>query len=155
MPLPNLIPLQPLYRYKLMVWDPKETIESVGLGKSDRKRSTRVAEAIRMELSMLFLQKVRDEKLSDVTVTNVRVTDDLKSARIFYTVPGSDKVKKEAANALKRASGFVRSHLAKVLNLRYTPSILFEYDAKADKVEELEQLFSEIASERRGDEHDS
>ncbi|MEN8200023.1 MAG: 30S ribosome-binding factor RbfA [Thermodesulfobacteriota bacterium] len=138
-----------------MVWDPKETIESVGLGKTDRKRSTRVAEAIRMELSMLFLQKVRDQKLSDVTVTNVRVTDDLKSARVFYTAPGDDKVRKETAHALKRASGFVRSHLAKILNLRYTPSVIFEYDTKADKVEELEQLFSEIASERRNNEPDS
>ncbi|MEN8190889.1 MAG: 30S ribosome-binding factor RbfA [Thermodesulfobacteriota bacterium] len=138
-----------------MVWDPKETIESVGLGKQERKRSTRVAEAVRMELSVLFLQKVRDQKLSDVTVTNVRVTDDLKSARIFYTVPGDEKVRKRVAEALKRAQGFVRSHLAKVLNLRYTPSLTFEYDSKADKVEELEQLFSEIASERRRDDQDS
>lgn len=137
------------------MWDPKETIESVGLGKRERKRSTRVADAIQMELSMFFLQKVRDQKLSDVTVTNVRVTDDLKSALIFYTVTGDEKDRRQAADALKRATGFVRSHLAKVLNLRYTPALRFEYDTKADKVEELEQLFAEIASERSGDDQDS
>ncbi|MCF8057086.1 MAG: 30S ribosome-binding factor RbfA [Desulfocapsa sp.] len=135
--------------------DPKETIESVGLVKRERKRSARVADAIQMELSMFFLQKVRDQKLSDVTVTNVRVTDDLKSALIFYTVTGDEKIRHQAADALKRATGFVRSHLAKVLNLRYTPTLRFEYDTKADKVEELEQLFAEIASERSGDEPDS
>ena len=137
------------------MWDPKETIESVGLGKRERKRSVRVADAIRMELSILFLQKVRDQKLSDVTVTTVRVTDDMRSARIFYTVAGDEKTRRRAAEALKRATGFVRSHLAKILNLRYTPALRFEYDTKADKVEELDQLFAEIASERRGDDGDS
>jgi len=137
------------------MWDPKETIESVGLGKRERKRSERVADAVQKELSILFLQKVRDEKLSDVTVTSVRVTDDLKNARVFYTTYGDDAERKKTAEALRRAAGFVRSHLAKVLNLRYTPSIRFEYDLKADKVQELDQIFAEIALERKADESDS
>ncbi len=130
------------------MWDPKETIESVGLGKVERKRSTRVADAIRMELSVLFLQKVRDQKLCDVTVTGVTMTDDLKSANVLYTVPGSEKKQKKVAEALKRATGFVRSHLARVLNMRYTPSLQFIYDMKAEKVQEMEELFQEIAAER-------
>ncbi len=137
------------------MWDPKETIESVGLGKRERKRSERVGDAVQKELSVLFLQKVRDDKISDVTVTNVRVTDDLRVARVFYTTHGDEKSRKKTAAALKRAAGFVRSHLAKTLNLRYTPSICFEYDLKADKVEELEQIFAEIALERKVDENNS
>lgn len=137
------------------MWDPKETIESVGLGKRERKRSERVADAVQKELSVLFLQKVRDDKISDVTVTNVRVTDDLRVARVFYTTHGDEKSRKKTAAALKRAAGFVRSHLAKTLNLRYTPSICFDYDLKADKVEELEQIFAEIALERKVDENNS
>ena len=130
------------------MWDPKETIESVGLGKRERKRSTRVAEVIQMELSLFFLQKVRDQKLSDVTISRVEVTDDLKNARIFYTVTDGDKTRKQASNALKNATGFVRSHLAKILNLRYTPALKFIYDAKAEKVREIESLLDEISSER-------
>jgi ribosome-binding factor A len=137
------------------MWDPKETIESVGLGKRERKRSTRVAEAIQMELSLFFLQKVRDQKLSDVTISRVEVTDDLKSARIFYTITGGEKAGKQASVALKNATGFVRSHLAKILNLRYTPALKFIYDAKAEKVREMEALLDEIASERSGSEGDS
>ena len=137
------------------MWDPKETIESVGLGKRERKRSERVADAVQKELSMLFLQKVRDEKLSDVTVTNVRITDDLKNGRIFYTTHGDEKERKKTAASLRRAAGFVRSHLAKALNLRYTPSIRFEYDLKADKVEELDQIFADIARERKVDDNNS
>jgi ribosome-binding factor A len=133
------------------MWDPKETIESVGLGKRERKRSTRVAEVIQMELSLFFLQKVRDQKLSDVTISRVEVTDDLKNARIFYTVSGGEKTRKQASNALKNATGFVRSHLAKILNLRYTPALKFIYDAKAEKVREIESLLDEISSERSRD----
>lgn len=138
-----------------MIWDPKETIESVGLGKRERKRSERVADAVRKELSVLFLQKVRDEKLSDVTITTVYVTGDLKIASVFYTIPGDEKERKQVAKALKRASGFVRSHLAKIMNLRYTPSVQFEYDTKADKVEALDEIFAEIARERKSDASDS
>ncbi len=137
------------------MWDPKEIVESVGLGKKERKRSDRVADAIRKELSVFFLHKVRDVKLRDVTITSVQVTDDLKSGRIFYTTLGDAASRKVTHTALTGAVGFVRSHLAKVLNLRYTPAIRFEYDVKADKVEELDQLFAEIASERRGSENDS
>jgi len=137
------------------MWDPKETIESVGLGKRERKRSDRVADAVQKELVMLFLQKVRDEKLRDVTITTVKITDDLKSGRVFYTTHGDDGERKQVALALKKASGFVRSHLAKTLNLRFTPTVIFEYDTKADKVAELDQIFAEIALERRSDAKDS
>jgi ribosome-binding factor A len=137
------------------MWDPKEIIESVGLGERERKRSTRVAEVIQMELSLFFLQKVRDQKLSDVTISRVEVTDDLKNARIFYTVTGEEKTRKQASNALKNATGFVRSHLAKILNLRYTPALKFIYDAKAEKVKEIESLLDEISSERSRGEGDS
>ncbi len=137
------------------MWDPKETIESVGLGKRERKRSTRVADAIQMELSLFFLQKVRDQKLSDVTISRVEVTDDLRSARIFYTVSGGEKAGRQAASAIKNATGFVRSHLAKILNLRHTPSLTFFYDAKAEQVREMETLLDQIASERNGREGDS
>lgn len=137
------------------MWDPKETIESVGLGKQERKRSTRVADAIQMELSLFFLQKVRDQKLSDVTISRVEVTDDLKSARIFYTVTGGEKGRNRASAALKNATGFFRSHLAKALNLRYTPALKFIFDAKAEKVREMEALLDEISSERSRSEGDS
>lgn len=137
------------------MWDPKQTIESVGLGKQERKRSTRVAEAIQMELSLFFLQKVRDKKLACVSLSRVEVTDDLKSARVFYTITGGEQERKHASVALKHATGFVRSHLAKILNLRYTPALKFIYDAKAEKVKEMEALLDEIASERNRSEGDT
>ncbi|MEN8188812.1 MAG: 30S ribosome-binding factor RbfA [Thermodesulfobacteriota bacterium] len=136
------------------MWDPKETLESVGLGREEQKRSTRVADVIFRELSVLFLGKVRDPKLAEVAISRVEVTDDLKLARIYYTL--AEGVSRSGVQkSLQKAKGFMRSQLASSLNMRYTPALDFYYDENADKVAEMEKLFQEIAEERKGDEHDS
>jgi ribosome-binding factor A len=137
------------------MWNPKETLKSVGLGpKSEQKRSVRVAEAIRNELSMLLLTKVRDSKLADVSFSRVQLADDLQYARIFFSVPGDKKKQVAAEEGLQRAKGFMRSHLAKVLNMRYTPELHFVYDHQVEKVIEIEKLLQEIAKEK-GDDDES
>jgi len=134
------------------MWDPKETLKSIGLGpKSEQKRSVRVAEAIRNELSMLLLTKVRDQKLAEVSITRIELGDDLKCARIFFTVSGDKKMQVEAEEGLKRAKGFMRSHLAKVINMRYTPDLQFVYDHQVEKTIAIEKLLQEIAMERSGE----
>jgi len=136
----------------VFMWDPKETLKSIGLGpKSEQKRSVRVAEAIRNELSMLLLTKVRDQKLAEVSISRIELGDDLKCARIFFTVSGDRKNQVEAEEGLKRAKGFMRSHLAKVLNMRYTPDLQFVYDHQVEKTIAIEKLLQEIAMERSGD----
>jgi ribosome-binding factor A len=134
-------------------WSPKDTLDSIGLGRDGQKRSHRVAEAIRNELAVLLLREVRDPQISKVTISKVEVTDDLKYARIYYTVLGKGTVIEEAERGLQRAKGFMRSHIAKSLNMRYTPELQFRYDKTAEKVEEIEKLFQEIAGER--DKHET
>lgn len=137
-------------------WDPKQTLDSIGIGeKSEQKRSSRVAEAIRNELSVLLLNKVRDPRLEAVSISRVEVPDDLSLARIFFTVLGDKKEIKEAGIGMERAKGFMRSHIAKTLNLRFTPALEFRYDSVADKVAELDDIFQEIANERKSQERDS
>jgi ribosome-binding factor A len=137
-------------------WDPKQTLDSIGIGgKSEQKRSSRVAEAIRNELATLLLSKVRDPRLLGVSISRVEVPDDLSIARVFFTVFGGKKEIKEAGIGLERAKGFMRSHIAKTLNLRFTPAILFRYDDVVEKVAELEEIFQEIANERESREDDS
>lgn len=129
-------------------WDPKDTLDSIGLGRNEVKRAVRVGDVIKNELSILLVSKVRDKKLLDVSISRVEVTDDLKLAKIFYTVLGEGKIG-QAKSGLERAKGFMRSHLAKTLNMRFTPALQFIYDDKADKVRELDDIFQEIANERR------
>jgi len=137
-------------------WDPKQTLDSIGIGgKNEQKRSSRVAEAIRNELAMLLLSKVRDPRLLNVNISRVEVPDDLSLARIFFTVLGGKKEIKEAGIGLERAKGFMRSHIAKTLNLRFTPALLFRYDDTVEKVAELNEIFQEIANERKSRKDDS
>jgi ribosome-binding factor A len=140
----------------MTVWDPKQTLDSIGVGqKSEQKRSARVAEAIRMELSSLLVGKVADPRLQAVSLSRVEVTDDLSQARIYYTVLGDKKEIREAAKGFEKASGFMRSYIAKTLNLRFTPALQFSYDDVADKVAELDVIFQQIAKERDSGENDS
>lgn len=137
-------------------WDPKQTLDSIGIGgKSEQKRSSRVAEAIRNELSTILISKVRDPRLLGVNISRVEVPDDLSLARIFFTVSGGPKEVKEAGTGLERAKGFMRSHIAKTLNLRFTPALQFKYDKVVEKVAELEEILQEIANERKSRDADS
>jgi len=138
------------------IWDPKQTLDSIGIGgKNEQKRSSRVAEAIRNELATLLLSKVRDPRLLGVSISRVEVPDDLSLARVFFTVFGEKKEIREAKIGLEKAKGFMRSHIAKTLNLRFTPALLFRYDDVVEKVAELEEIFQEIANERESREDDS
>lgn len=140
----------------MVIRDPKQTLDSIGIGeKSEKKRSSRVAEAMRNELAILLLNKVRDPRLQGVSISRVEVPDDLSSARIFFTVLGNQKEIKEAGNGLEAAKGFMRSHIAKTLNLRFTPALQFRYDNVVEKVAELEEIFQEIANERESGKDDS
>lgn len=134
----------------MKTWDPKRTLDSVGIGeKSEQKRSSRVAEAIRNELAILVISKVQDPRLHNLNISRVEVNDDLSVALIYFTVLGDKKEAKEAEKGLHRAKGFMRSHIARTLNLRFTPDLQFRYDDVVEKVAELEELFQEIANERK------
>ncbi len=92
----------------MTIWDPKQTLDSIGLGgKEERKRSAKVADAIRVELATLLVSKVRDPNLRDVNISRVDVTDDLSIARIFFTVLDPEEEKKSVEKALSRAKGFM------------------------------------------------
>ena len=133
-------------------WNPKNTLDAIGVGRKEKKRPARVAEAVKEELSLLLLQKIRDPDVAGISIARVEVSDDLKYAKLHYRVRGGDKARRLAAKGLDRARGFMRSHLAKTLNLRYTPELQFYYDETGDKVEEVEQLLRQISEENRSNE---
>lgn len=139
----------------MSIWDPKQTLDSVGLGRQEKKRSARVADAIRMELAVLLLKTVRDPKLAEVHISRVEVTDDLKIARIFFTLLSGKKHAGAAEKSLIKARGFMRTHIARTLNMRYTPDLQFRYDESAEKVAQVESLFREIENERKEHGEDS
>ena len=123
-----------------------------GLGRPKSSRPQRVAEAIQHELSLLLLQKGRDVRISRVTISKVQMSPDLKRAKVYFLVPkGSSS--SHALKGMERARGFFRSHLAKTMNLRYTPDLVFFYDHQNEEIERLDKLFAQINQERKADDH--
>lgn len=116
-----------------------------GLEEGPRRRPARVGDLIMQEIAMLLLQKIKDPGLRDVTIIKVKVTDDLRKARVFFSCPDDEKVKVE--KGMIRAKGFIRSHLASQLQLRYVPELVFLYDATSAQQERMDRLFKEIANE--------
>lgn len=116
-----------------------------GLEEGPRRRPARVGDLIMQEIATLLLYKIKDPALLDVTILRVKVTDDLKKARVYFSCP--DAVIKKAEKGMIRAKGFIRSHLASQLQMRYVPELIFQHDPSAAEQEKMERLFREIASE--------
>ena len=125
----------------------KDIALPLGLGRQPKRRPARIADMVREELAMLLLQGIKEPRLLNVTVTRVSVTDDLKQAIIYYIVKGTPWEEKEAARGWERAKGFIRTHLAHKLQLRYAPQPFFKVDKTFAKQERIEQLLAEIKDE--------
>jgi ribosome-binding factor A len=124
------------------------TTKSKGGPKSDGKRSQKVADAVRSELmNMLLTGAVHDPAVSNVLVSGVELTDDLKLARVYVRLVDLDAP--EAARdallkGLERAKGFLRREVAQRVNLRYAPELRFFWDESIDRGREMEMLLREI-----------
>ena len=137
-------------------WHPKQELESLGAERTQPpKRASRVADVIKNELSLLLVQRVRDPHLQEISISRVELSDDLRHAKVFFTLfQGRAKID-QVTRSLQKATGFMRSHLAKTLNLRFTPELRFWYDEEFEEVEKIERLLDDIARERDERQEDS
>jgi ribosome-binding factor A len=95
-------------------------------------------------------RQVKDPRLGMVTVTDARLTGDLREATVFYTVLGDENAREETAAALESAKGIIRSAVGRGTGLKHTPSIAFIHDALPDDARHIEEL---LAKARSVDEH--
>jgi ribosome-binding factor A len=116
-----------------------------GLAPGPRRRPVRVADAIRNEISVLLLFKVKDPALRHVSIVHVDVSNDLSRARIYYAC--APEMADKISAGLSRAKGFIRSHLAGVLQMRHVPELLFYPDPSTEYDEKMQKIFQEIARE--------
>lgn len=107
------------------------------------ERHARVGDRIRVILAERLEKGLRDPRLGFVTITDVRVTGDLQHASVFYTVYGSDEERVSSGEALKSATGMLRSEIGKHLNTRLTPSLEFIADALPDSAGHIADLLRE------------
>lgn len=116
------------------------------------KRSARVAERVREELSAL-VRDLRDPRITGVLISRVEITDDLGSARVYVRRElGStdDRDRRDLVKGLEAAAGRLRRDVAQALSMRYTPTLRFYYDEAPDAVTRVEELLREIKTEGAG-----
>lgn len=110
---------------------------------SDSPRARKVADRIKEVVARMLDTRIKDPRLGFVTITDVRVTGDLQSASIFYTVLGDEDARTSSAAALRSATGIIRSEVGKQLGTRLTPTIEFHLDAVPETAAHLDAALVE------------
>lgn len=116
-------------------------------------RADRVGGLIQQMLSELLRRDISDPRLQMATITAVKVTKDLRRARIFFTSAGGKEVAVQTAQGFHSAAGFIKRHMGPRLGLRYMPELEFFYDESFDHGARIDQLLKSISSSDHGPDH--
>lgn len=111
------------------------------------RRPERVADLLREEISQIVGYEMEDPRVTAVTVTEVRVSENLRAARVYVTVAGDEEEHRLALKALRHAAPFVRKQLGLSLNLPRTPEIHFVRDKVEEQGERVDELLDKIERE--------
>ncbi len=107
------------------------------------QRARKLADRIQVIVAEMLERRIKDPRLGFVTVTDVRVTGDLREATIFYTVLGDQLEREGTAAALESATGLIRSEVGKQTGIKFTPTIAFVADAVPENAAHIEDLLRE------------
>ena len=123
----------------------------------DAPRARKLADRISQIVAEMLERRIKDPRLGFVTVTEARLTNDLREATVYYTVYGTDAERADTAQALASATGIIRSEVGRQIGLRHTPSLAFVADVLPDNAQRIEELVAqartadaELARRREG-----
>lgn len=108
------------------------------------RRLLKAAEAIRGVVSMAILTEVRDPRVKNVTVVGVEVLPDMKSAKIFVSIMGSEKEQQLSLSGLQNSAGFLQKRIAERIETRYTPRLSFVLDKGVKNSLEINRILREV-----------
>jgi len=119
---------------------------------SERIRG-RVEETIRQMVAELLMRKVKDPRVTDVSILRVDVSNDYSVAKIYFNLIGGSEPDRisNAEKGLQSSRGFIRMHIKKHLKLRVIPELVFIYDSSLDRAMHLEEIIDQIHSEEEDD----
>jgi ribosome-binding factor A len=115
---------------------------------SDPARVRRHAERVRELVASVVRTQIKDPRLGMITITDARLTADLREATVFYTVLGDAQAEAGTAAALESGKGLIRSTVGKALGLRHSPSLAFVLDNVQDQAKHIDEL---VAAARTAD----
>lgn len=108
------------------------------------RRLLKAAEAIRSVVSMAILTEVRDPRVKNITVVGVEVLPDMKSAKVFVSIMGTEKEQQLALSGLQNSAGFLQKKIAERIESRYTPKLTFVRDMGVKKSLEVARILKEV-----------
>ena len=108
------------------------------------RRTARVADLVKEEVSKIIQHEVKDPRVGFVTVTSVEVSIDLRHAKVYFSLLGSSADRLASLEALDRAKGYIRSQLGKRIKLRHVPELLFRYDESFDYAQRISTVMRSI-----------
>lgn len=111
-------------------------------------RQDRVGDLVKREIAHIIEHELKDPGIGFVTLTGVKMSGDLRQARVYYSVLGDQDSKERSAAALGRARGFVQREIGRRLRLRYTPEISFCFDDSVERGAHIEELIQRMHSDR-------
>lgn len=114
-------------------------------------RQEKVKELLKSEISEIIRRELKDPRLGFVTVTDVEITPDLRSAKVFISIMGNKTQKSDGMKALRSAAGFIRSEFAKRASMKVTPEIVFMEDTGIERGSRIFELLEKIKREDGGE----
>ena len=108
------------------------------------KRSERVQELILEEISKLIQRGLKDPRIGFTTITRVEVSNNLKHARVYVSIMGTDEEKNETLIGLVSARGYIRNSLGKNLYMKFIPELEFKLDDNAYHAEKISRILNEL-----------
>jgi ribosome-binding factor A len=118
------------------------------------RRTERVAALLKQEICRIVLQELRDPRMGFVTITQVKPSADLRLAKVYYSVLGSETQRRNTAHALRQAHAFIQTELSSSVYLRYVPVLSFHYDPSLAEVDRIGHLLDQVAGGATADEID-
>jgi len=119
------------------------------------RRTAKVAEAVREQVSTTILFGLKDPRVKNVTVTRVEVSPDLRNAKVYVSVMGDEKAQHLTLKGLESARGFLQAKLAERVKIRYTPILHFQLDQGVKRSIEASRLLREVLPPTSESESDS
>jgi ribosome-binding factor A len=108
------------------------------------RRVLKAAEAIREVVGMAILADLKDPRIENVTVTHVEVSPDMRQAKVHVSIMGDEKAQRLCLHGLQSAAGYLQQKIAKRIDTRYTPRIMFELDMGVKKSIAIARLLDEV-----------
>ncbi len=107
-------------------------------------RKEKVQDAIQKEICEILQNEIKDPRIGFVTITGVEMSDDLRYAKVFFSVLGKEEDKKKTRDALDSAKGFIRTLVAERIQLRFAPEIDFKEDQSSEYSSHIQKILDQI-----------